>query len=201
MEHPARWDFINYLIERNNYKSYLEIGVKHIGINFNRIKAEFKEGVDPEFLALATYHMTSDEFFKSHCNRSYDIIFIDGLHLEEQVLRDVANSIKHLNTNGTIVLHDCSPTQKIHQLPTETFDVIWNGTVWRAFARLRMTRPDLFMCTVDSDHGLGVITAGSQTTYPSSPLSFEFLVSNRASLLNLVKFKQFKTDIAPNIYS
>ena len=38
----------------------------------------------------------------------------------------------------------------------------WNGGVWRAWAWLRATRPDLVMAVVDVDEGCGVIRRGSQ---------------------------------------
>jgi hypothetical protein len=74
---------------------------------------------------------------------------------------------------------------------------IWNGTVWKAWAKLRGTRPDLFMCVVDIDEGCGVIRRGRQTCYapwpppPEQALSYEFLAANRQRLLNLVSVAEF----------
>jgi hypothetical protein len=42
--------------------------------------------------------MTSDEFFEIN-KSTYDIIFIDGLHIDEQVERDIINGLKILNLN------------------------------------------------------------------------------------------------------
>jgi len=41
-----RWDIINALIEKNNYKSYLEIGY-YKGWSFDQVKCENKTAVDP----------------------------------------------------------------------------------------------------------------------------------------------------------
>jgi len=49
--------------------------------------------------------MTSDTFFLKN-KRTFDIIFIDGLHIYDQVKRDVLNSIKVLNKDGFILLYD-----------------------------------------------------------------------------------------------
>lgn len=41
-----RWDVINHLIKKNNYKSYLEIGY-YKGWSFDRVECERKTAVDP----------------------------------------------------------------------------------------------------------------------------------------------------------
>ena len=107
--------------------------------------------------------MTSDEFFKIRPKKMYDIIFIDGLHLCYQTLKDINNSLDHLFFNGIIVLHDCNPLKEKYQI--ENFVLAkgkWNGTVWKAFAILRMNRKDLNMYVVDVDNGCGIIEKGYQ---------------------------------------
>lgn len=75
------------------------------GYNWVGVAAEIKHGVDPN--VDTTYRMTSDEFFKNYIKQKYDIVFVDGLHLHEQVYRDIINSLNNLNENGVIVVHDC----------------------------------------------------------------------------------------------
>ena len=58
-------------------------------------------GIDP--VEGGTHKMTSDEFFYNN-NDKFDIIFIDGLHQYEQVIKDVKNSLNCLTKNGII---DC----------------------------------------------------------------------------------------------
>jgi predicted O-methyltransferase YrrM len=54
---------------------------------------------------------TSDSFFQS--NKDYfDLFFIDGDHTALQVFKDIENSLKWLNDNGCIVLHDICPLKK-----------------------------------------------------------------------------------------
>ena len=77
-----RTDVINYLIERYNYKSYLEIGVQYPQSNFFKVEIEYKTGVEPypvaDLLHKHIVELTSDMFFKSlEDNVKYDIIFID----------------------------------------------------------------------------------------------------------------------------
>jgi len=45
----------------------------------------------------------------------YDVIFIDGLHYYKQVLKDIKNSLKILNKDGFILVHDCLPRTLAHQ--------------------------------------------------------------------------------------
>ena len=157
-----RWDMLDYLIKLYNYKSYLEIGAAS-GYNFAKINCEYKVCVDPEkrFDDL-TYHMTSNEFFEQN-NETFDLIFIDGLHLSEQVIMDVDNSLKILNPKGTIMLHDCLPIEKAQQTPERT-QWNWTGDTWKAFVHYRQFA-ELTMFTVDTDHGLGIIKRGKQQTY------------------------------------
>ena len=199
MKESKRWTIINYLIKINNYEDYLEIGSgfpkKNKTRNFDAIVCKNKDGVDPK--GYCGYEMTSDEFFKKN-NKKYDIIFIDGLHLEEQVDKDIVNSLNCLKTNGTIVIHDCNPKLEDSQKekkPTRRPEggiSPWNGTVWKSFAKLRITRNDLEMCVIDKDYGLGIIKKGRQKCFPQiDNLTYEFLDKNRKELLNLATIPQF----------
>jgi len=187
-------EIINFLIETYGYETYLEIGVRNPDDNFNKIKIINKDAVDPAPRGKCEnlHIMTSDKFFE-HNNKMYDIIFIDGLHLDYQVLDDIENSLKYLNNWGTIVLHDCSPAKKEHQVEVYKGGT-WNGTVWKAFAKLRMTREDLDMFVVNEDHGMGIVKRGHQNLFEPKveKLEFEFLQKNRKKLLNLITFDEFK---------
>ena len=110
----TRTEIINKLIKDNNYHSYLEIGMDNPFVNFTKIQAQNKVSVDPfqistkhcthwdnnnidEFLKYLTHRLTSDDFFSIN-NDKFDIIFIDGLHLEHQVDKDIFNSLKFFGT-------------------------------------------------------------------------------------------------------
>ena len=97
---------------------------------------------------------TSDEFF-SRNKDMFDCVFIDGLHTYDQVLKDVKNSLKFLDNNGIIILHDCLPISINHQRVPRT-RYTWNGDVWKAIVELR-THKNLEVFTVEADQGLGVI--------------------------------------------
>jgi hypothetical protein len=188
----SRADLLNHLITVNDYRTYLEIGVRDPTLNFDKVRAPDKQSVDPAPLGAAAFKMTSDAFF-SHlaADARYDLVFVDGLHLADQVERDVANALAHLNPAGTIVLHDVNPLSRDAQ--TDDYDGAkrWNGTVWKAWAKLRATAADLSMCVVDMDEGCGVIRRGSQTLWPLptldyAALDYSYLRRHRRKLLNLV---------------
>ena len=186
-----RTDIINHLIKKNDYKRYLEIGVRNPDENLNKIIVEHKDGVDPA--GNCNYPIPSDDFFNQlDVDIRYDIIFIDGLHLDYQVEQDITNSLKHLNEGGTIVMHDCSPIKEEHQVEEYVVGKTWNGTTWKAYVKFRMTDENLSMCVVDTDHGVGVITKGKQTLYPKSDiLDFKLLDENRKEILNLITPEKF----------
>lgn len=168
-----RWDIINQFITDRHYSSFLEIGTAS-GETFRRINAEHKVSVDPNKNTDATYKVTSDEYFKSRRNRDkFDIIFIDGLHEHNQVWRDIQNSLKHLNQNGVIVLHDCHPTDKHMQEPYSN-QQFWTGDVWKAFVKAR-AELDYACYVIDTDFGCGVIDTAykAERDKPELPTDME----------------------------
>lgn len=195
MKVPKNWtsrmDIINYLIKKNNYKKYLEIGVRN-GSCIAAIQIEHKDGVDPVPSKYTNYQITSDDFFKQlDKDFKYDIIFIDGLHYDYQVYADILNALKHLEPNGIIICHDMNPPFEICQRKKVVVGS-WNGDSWKAFVQLRSERDDLEMCTIDTDWGLGVIKFGKQNkiTIPEN-LNYEYLDANRNTALNLISVETF----------
>jgi hypothetical protein len=112
----SRTNIINDIFEIYNFNSYLEIGTRVPADNFDCINSKLKHSVDPntDGRYYYTYNTTSDDFFQNYISQKYDVIFIDGMHTEEQVYKDVKNSIKNLNNNGFIVIHDCNPANKYY---------------------------------------------------------------------------------------
>ena len=204
-----RITIINDLITKYNFKSYLEIGVRNTFECFDLINCEVKDSVDPGFenhINNVKYKLTSDEFFKQldsssldkDSNYKWDIIFIDGLHLSYQVERDITNSLNHLSENGIIVVHDCNPPTLHHAREDySNHDTpamgIWNGTVWKSFYKLRCTNPNLDMCVIDCDWGVGLIKRGSQTLCDIKNEYYEFSIfdENRELSLNLITYENF----------
>ena len=189
-----RFDIINSLIKKYNYKSYLEIGTQ-FGDCFKEIDIETKVCVDPQkcFDGL-TYEMTSDDFFAQN-TKKFDIVFVDGLHLEEQSTKDILNSLKVLNENGMIVVHDCLPHCE------EFIKVCWNGTVFRSIIDLRYNNPELNVCVVDTDCGCGIIRKQPpfQTIYNAAPIdlakTYYYYEKNKQELMNIISPEKFASDL------
>jgi hypothetical protein len=195
---PLRGELLNDLIAKRGYRRYLEIGVRDPRQNFDTILAEEKHGVDPDPLAPISHRMTSDAFFAQRNPESapYDLAFIDGLHLAEQVERDVLNCLDSLSENGAVVLHDCNPPTRDAQSDDYDGKKHWNGTVWKAWAKLRATRSDLSMWVVNIDEGCGVIRRGEQAllslqTLDYRAMDYALLKRNRDTILNLVSLEDF----------
>ena len=192
-----RLDIIQKYINYHNYSSYLEIGVDR-GQVFNNVEIKLKESIDPSVgdysYANPTYKMYSDDFFIKYPTKKYDIIFIDGLHESDQVDKDIANSIKALNSNGTILLHDCSPpTEQSQQVPRNNIG-LWCGDVWKSIVKFNYynyTKFNTFV--IDTDLGVGVIQESKGICNYSLPdfLDYKWLELNRKQALNLKSINEF----------
>lgn len=148
---------------------YLEIGV-HEGHSLAFVQpGTCVVGVDPEPKVAAPppdttiVAATSDDFFANHdvekvLGGTIDLAFVDGLHLFEQALRDVANVERHASPNGVILIHDCHPIDEV-TAARERSTVVWSGDVWRTIVALRRYRPDLNVhtCTAEPT-GVGIVT-------------------------------------------
>ena len=150
-DYPSRFELIQHIIDKKKYNNYLEIGCDD-DENFSKINVKKKIGIDPA--SGGTHRMTSDEFFLSN-KEKFDCIFIDGLHYYKQVKKDIFNSLKILNQNGVIFLHDCLPNNVYEQaIPRCQYN--WNGDVWKAIVENR-TLENLDTYTCYADHGVGII--------------------------------------------
>jgi len=194
-----RYEIINRVIQSKGYKKYLEIGVRD-GECITQVKCESKIGVDPNPLNSHTTHpITSDDFFRSlGPDEKFDVIFIDGLHLDYQVTRDIENSLKHLSEGGTILLHDCNPPTIHHAMENPVFgppaNGNWNGTVYLSLIDLRLYKKNLVLKTVNSDWGVGILTRGDSETldvFPNDAMNWEYFNSNRNKILDLITPEEF----------
>jgi hypothetical protein len=194
----TRTEVINYLIEKYNFKSYLEIGVQYPDSNYKKINVETKVGVEPfplvDMRGLGVMEVDSDKFFDSIAkDKTFDIVFIDGLHTREQCLRDILNSLNHLNEGGVILVHDCLPTQE-YQTTHEDNGREWTGDVWKSIVDIQ-SKNDIEACTIDTDWGIGFIRK-KPTDNPNQELELMDLdwstyESMRNQLLNIKTIDQW----------
>lgn len=205
MNIPYTSFIINKLIDSRGYKNYLEIGISS-GNTFREVICETKHGVDPnggdtskpDVQSFITYPYTSDDFFESYIEQKYDIVFIDGLHHCDQVLRDIYNSIKYLNAGGVILLHDTKPYSELMQRNPQPKEVawggIWTGDVWKAVAKFRSVETNYTCKTIDFDLGLSFIQEGEATpiSIPSDEeLTYEYYLTNKEYILNFVPSEKY----------
>ena len=137
---------------------YLEIGVEY-GETFlkTHFKDENKTGVDPDpkFDIIGKKFKfetsTSDDYFKDRkvdslelkvdIDKTFDVIFIDGMHQSEYFLRDFNNSVKVLKNNGSIFIDDILPLTYNEQLKIPRkhyyengilkYGEEWTGDIWK----------------------------------------------------------------------
>jgi len=147
----------------NKYDKYLEIGVEY-GECFNETHFLNKVGVDPDpkFTpkdGQELFLVTSDDFFNQYfvndfmqldyikiIKPSFDVVFIDGMHQSEYLLRDINNSIKILSDEGTIFIDDILPFNYNEQLKIPIkhyyengilkYGENWTGDVWKVIYHL-----------------------------------------------------------------
>lgn len=185
-----RIDLIKEVIKIKKYKSYLEIGCDQNQV-FNNVSINYKIGVDPQ--SGGNFRGTSDKFFLTN-KKKFDLIFIDGLHVYDQVIKDIENALKFLNDDGTILMHDCLPINAKYQfVPRSRYK--WNGDVWKAVVLYR-TKKDLDICTGVFDQGISVIKKRNNTQLLNDRISsyknlkFKYLYKNYNKIMRLKNFSQ-----------
>jgi hypothetical protein len=185
-----RVKLIQEIFSKSNFTNYLEIGTRS-GTSFFPIRCRNKTAIDPEFaipwekkakwyiknpcnFRSKYFEDTSDDFFRlrqDHLNKlgHLDVVLVDGLHTFQASLKDVINSLKYLNPNGIIIMHDCLPPNEAAAMPTKQFPTEeernvegwsdqWNGDVWKSIVYLRRHCSDfLDVFVLDTDYGLGII--------------------------------------------
>ena len=191
-----RWQIIQAFIDKFNYKRYLEIGIFR-GKTFGHIRVAEKIGVDPR--VVTDYKMDSDRFFREYHGCKFDVVFIDGCHNGDCVLRDAMNSMSICD--DIILMHDCKPTSELTQMrenhPCRTKNT-WHGTAWRAWLYLRSKLP-YEMYVIDSDNGVGVINKRNKCektiNYSLCLMEYVDFAKRQRELLNLVSVDEFKEKI------
>ncbi len=168
------YDLLAGLHRRLRPRVYLEIGV-HEGHSLRlALPGTRVVGVDPEPRLDGTppgttiVTSTSDAFFaRSDVDEILgappDLVFVDGLHLWEQALRDVAHAERHAHPGTVIAIHDCLPIDAVTSSRRRT-TLLWSGDVWKVVVALRRHRPDLNVHTVAAaPTGLALVTGCDPT--------------------------------------
>src|SRR6056297_663016 len=187
-----RTRIIQDLINLNNARTYIEIGVRE-GDVFKNIDVSRKIAVDVERRA-GMKELADNEAPQLFDTDKIDIAFIDGYHEFFQVLRDFQNTEKFISEKGIIVMHDCNPVAKKTEA---TRGGLWSGDAWKAAYYINHHRSDLNFFTLNCDYGLGVVYGFDKRMQPSQnaeqtellrkikELNYNFLEKNRKASTNL----------------
>ncbi len=151
------YDFLAQIHSAMTFDWYLEIGCRR-GRSFANVRGK-TIAVDPYFAidsnvihhkpALHIFQQTSDAFFDSGFLDALGIrisfAFLDGMHLIEFLLRDLANTEAASDPGAVIAVHDCCPFS--HEMTVREVDptskAAWTGDVWKIIPILQKYRPDL----------------------------------------------------------
>jgi len=186
-----RWDMIKFLQSKKQFKNYLEIGCDQDQL-FSKINIENKIGVDP--VSGGNTRKSSDDFFSTN-KINFDLVFIDGLHEYDQVKKDILNSLKFLNPNGIILVHDCLPSSMSKQA-VPRYRMSWNGDVWKAIVDLRCEKNiEIFTCEIDQ--GIAIIQNKNNTDLLSinkKPIELKFydFYNNYKKYMRVISLEDFK---------
>jgi len=192
------------LIDKYELKRYCEIGVQSTAQNFDKIKCDFKVGVDPCLVKTSTQFvytgkekgfdtwqpsgclvsMCSDDYFNIKSDTTtFDLIFIDGLHHAEQVKRDFENSLRCLSDNGFIVIHDVLPENEAGtRVPRETKQ--WWGDVYKWAMTIGSYAQKISFKTFNIDNGCMLVWKENPLLGLSSNYILEEVIRTESIKLN-----------------
>ena len=152
--HYNRIALVNLLVgnaEGWNTK-YLEIGCESNAL-FDSVACRDKTGVDPA--RGGTERMTSDAFFAQN-QKTFDVVFIDGLHHYEQVRKDAIAALDCLNEGGWVAFHDMLPRNWKEQHVPQLVMRNWTGDCWKLAVELGRAA-GLEFRLLKIDHGVGLL--------------------------------------------
>ena len=159
---------INKLADQLDARTYLEIGVFQ-GDTFREVSVPFRTGVDPGFAfdtstvnndSTRLVQLTSDAFFAAEAGYApYDLVFIDGLHTFEQVVRDMGNALLHAHKHSVLIFDDTVPSDVYSAIPdwaaclqyrkaSCSGDLSWHGDVFKIAFYIHDFWPSLNYCTI-----------------------------------------------------
>lgn len=160
-------DVLRSLHQKLKPSNYIEIGVRR-GKSLSLAQCH-NIAIDPDadidinnFEQTEFFEMPSDHFFEYHSDKlkeqSFDLAFIDGMHLFEFVLRDFINIEACSNQNSVVIIDDIFPSHEI-QASRKRLSKVWTGDVWKILVCLKEFRPDLNFITLNCEPtGLLVIS-------------------------------------------
>lgn len=185
------------IAELVNAKTYLEIGVDQ-GVTFTGVSIPNKVGVDPcfrfDFKAHETptsrfHQVPSDTYFSTIATGqdSFDIIFLDGLHVFEQTFRDFCATQAHSHRNTVWLIDDVMPSDVFSslRLPQDTLafrraaggeSLAWHGDVYKVPLAIADFFPSFDMRTIGTNgNGQTIVVRRPREKFTPASDSLEYI--------------------------
>ena len=169
---PSYRAVLKALFDTGRYQTYLEIGSATGGTlalatgSVIAVDPQFRltRNVMPGKAALHAFQTTSDAFFAEQdpsalfMGRPLDLVFLDGMHLFEFLLRDFINTERVSHPGTLILMHDGLPLNaamtsrqiKKDGRRRDRYYEWWTGDVWKILPILAEHRPDLSVACLDA---------------------------------------------------
>ena len=135
--HLKRDEVINYLLDEK----------------FPKIVNNNKIGIDP--VRGGNLKLSSKEFFENYNKEFFDVVFIDGSHLIEDVYYDTVQAIKNLNLGGYILLDDVLPNNNLNTFRKRLTLHSFQDAYKILFFISSLSFVDLYL--LPCDHGMALI--------------------------------------------
>ncbi|BBX47796.1 hypothetical protein GCM10009641_11600 [Mycobacterium cookii] len=199
-------DFLRALHTHLTPRTYLEVGTE-TGSSLALAGCD-AIAVDPQFQldGNATgdrkrtffFQMSSDTFFATEnvrelLGRPVDMVFLDGMHRFEFLLRDLIGTEAACHPRSLILLHDCVPLNPRMALrqwlpggPSETETApFWTGDVWKLLPILKKYRPDLRLHVLDCPPtGLVAITRVDPASHVLDDRYYDIIDEHAATVMD-----------------
>ena len=181
-----RDEVINYLLNKKFQKNgkYLEIGCD-LNQTFSKIDNNNKTGIDP--VRGGNLKLSSKEFFENYNKEFFDVVFIDGSHLIEDVYYDTIQAIKNLNLGGYILLDDVLPNNNLNTFRKRMTLHSFQDAYKILFFVSSLSFVDLYL--LPSDHGMALIKLTDDPIVKE--LEFDFSDINFDNYIEFLKNNNF----------
>ena len=206
-------DFLTALHTHLTPRTYLEVGTETgsslalVGCDAIAVDPQFQLGVSATGDRRRTFffQMPSDTFFATEnvrelLGRPVDMVFLDGMHRFEFLLRDLIGTEAACHPRSLILLHDCVPLNPRMALrqwlpggPSETDTApFWTGDVWKLLPILKKYRPDLRLHVLDCPPtGLVAITRVDPASRILADCYYDIVDEHAATVMDENRLRSF----------
>lgn len=153
------------ILKKVNCQKYLELGI-YKGDTISKASAFINKTVGVDIIdhigPNKQFHFvnsTTDDFFNKN-KENFDVIFIDADHKYESCVKDFENSLKILNYNGFIFIHDTDPISEKYT------DFGYCGDSFKINKYIYDKYPELDLITLPlTEAGLSIIKRKNENRY------------------------------------